>query len=93
VDAADIDVDYFLIVNNYGLQKYILKENVELPSPENYNLLRLKSEGKYFSDIKWAWNSKIDSLIKPTKTGDLKTKILSSTRILSVIEEEALKNF
>ena len=32
VDAADIDVDYFLVINNYGLQKYILKENVELPS-------------------------------------------------------------
>ena len=33
VDAADIDVDYFLVINSYGLQKYILKENVELPSP------------------------------------------------------------
>ena len=33
VDPADIDIDYFLVVNNYGLQKYILKENVELPSP------------------------------------------------------------
>lgn len=43
VDAADIDIDYFLVVNNYGLQKYILKENVELPSPENYNLLRHKT--------------------------------------------------
>jgi fatty acyl-CoA reductase len=43
VDAADIDNDYFLVVNNYGLQKYILKENVELPSQENYNLLRLQS--------------------------------------------------
>lgn len=47
----------------------------------------MKSEGKYFSDIKWALNSKIDNSIKPNKTGDLKTKILSSTRILSVIEE------
>jgi len=28
VDVADIDADYFLFVNNYGLQKYILKENV-----------------------------------------------------------------
>ena len=43
VAAADIDNDYFLVINNYGLQKYILKENVELPSQENYNLLRLKS--------------------------------------------------
>ena len=25
VDAADIDIDYFLVVNSYGLQKYILK--------------------------------------------------------------------
>ena len=25
VDAADIDIDYFLVINNYGLQKYILK--------------------------------------------------------------------
>jgi len=80
-----------LVVNNYGLQKYILKENVELPSPENYNLLRLQSEGKYFSDIKWALNSKIDNMVKPLNTENIKTKILSSTRILSMIEDEALK--
>lgn len=27
LDAADIDMKYFLKVNNYGLQKYILKES------------------------------------------------------------------
>jgi hypothetical protein len=28
IDAADIDTAYFLKLNNYGLQKYILKENI-----------------------------------------------------------------
>jgi hypothetical protein len=91
VDAADIEVDYFLVINNYGLQKYILKENVELPSQENYNLLRLQSEGKYFSDINWAWNSKIENMVKPVNSENIKTKILSSSRVLSVIEAEAQK--
>lgn len=54
VDVADIDMRYFIVLNNYGLQKYILKENIELPVPENSNLLRMNNQNSYFSDIKWA---------------------------------------
>ena len=32
LDCADIDMRYFLILNNYGIQKYILKENIEMPT-------------------------------------------------------------
>ena len=43
-----------LILSNYGLQKYILKENTEVPLPTNSNLLQSSSNNVYFSDIKWA---------------------------------------
>ena len=33
LDVADIDMKYFIILNNYGIQKYILNENIEMPSP------------------------------------------------------------
>ena len=33
VDVADIDMRYFITLNNYGIHIYILKENVELPLP------------------------------------------------------------
>lgn len=54
VDVAEIDMKYFIVLNNYGVQKYILKENTELPVPENSNLLRMHNQKSYFSDIKWA---------------------------------------
>jgi len=63
-----------------------------MPSPENYNLLKMEKQGTYFSDIKWALNTKTQSIVKLSKAGDIKTKILSSTRILSTIDELALKN-
>lgn len=47
---------YFLLLNNYGLQKYILKETVDLPTPENSNILKMRDKTTYFSDIKWALN-------------------------------------
>ena len=53
IDCADIDMKYFLILNNYGIQKFILKENIELPTPENSNLLKIRPK-TYFSDVKWA---------------------------------------
>jgi hypothetical protein len=75
----------FISINNYGLQKYILKENVELPSIENSNLLNIGEKVTYFSDIKWAMTSDI-----PLNTGQInhqiKTKILASARVLAVIE-------
>ena len=54
VDCADIDMKYFIVLNNYGIQKYILKENIEMPTPENLNLLKMRPQSPYFSDIKWA---------------------------------------
>ena len=54
IDCADIDMKYFIILNNYGIQKFIMKENIELPTPENQNLLKIRPQNTYFSDIKWA---------------------------------------
>lgn len=54
VDIAEISMEYFIYVNNYGIQKFLLKENAQLPVPENYNLLGMNKQTSYFSDIKWA---------------------------------------
>lgn len=54
LDVADIDMKYFIILNNYGIQKYILNENIEMPTPENSNLLKIRPRDTYFSDVKWA---------------------------------------
>jgi hypothetical protein len=50
---------YFLKINNYGLQKYILKESPEIPSSQNSNLLKMREQSFYFSDINWALNTDI----------------------------------
>lgn len=71
-------------INNYGIQKYILKENVELPS-QNSNLLSLHNEDDYFADMKWALNTEIPFNRKKV-IAEMKTKILSSSRVLKAIE-------
>lgn len=82
IDVADIDMKEYVRLNNYGIQKYILKENAEDPVNQNSNLLRMHEEDKYFCDIKWALNTRIP--IKPMS--EIKTKILSSSRVLKAID-------
>ena len=84
-------MNFFIVLNNYGIQKYILKENIELPTPENANLLRLRNAGSYFSDIKWAFNGGSINVYDKQKSKDLKNKILVSSRVLGAIEKEAMK--
>lgn len=72
----------YVRLNNYGIHKYILKENAEDPVNQNSNLLRMHEEDKYFCDIKWALNTRIP--IKPMN--EIKTKILSSSRVLKAID-------
>lgn len=90
VDVSDIEMEYFIILNNYGIQKYILKENVELPAPENYNLLMMNNKRTYFSDIKWALSGGPSNLSEKKNMSQIKGKILSSPRVLTAIEKEVL---
>ena len=54
IDPAKLDMIRALRLSNYGLQKYILKENVEPISVESTNLFKKESQ-TYFSDLKWAF--------------------------------------
>jgi hypothetical protein len=86
--VAEIDFPKYIKLNNYGIQQYILKENVELPI-HNSNLLRMHDD-TYFSDLKWVWNTEIP--IKGKRIiAEMRTKILSSSRVLKTIEAEAAK--
>ena len=54
LDVTIINWRSFLMNFNYGLQKYILKENVDPPGdPQSTDLFSLFNYN-YFSDIKWA---------------------------------------
>ena len=88
IDIAEIDAKRFIYINNYGIQKYILKENVEL---DRSNLLNLRSEEAYFSDIKWAMNIYLPLNNRKKVISEMKTKILASSRVLKAIEEQVQK--
>lgn len=66
------------------MQKYLLKEDAEYPVKQNSNLLTAHSEDKYFADIQWALKTHMP--INSIK--EIKTKILSSSRVLKAIEFE-----
>ena len=87
LDCADIDMHYFLILNQYGIQKYILKENIEMPTPENANLLHIRSTKTYFSDIKWALSNGSPKNTDKIKDKELRSKIIISPRVLDAIEK------
>lgn len=80
-------MNYFIVLNNYGIQKYILNENIELPTPENSNLLRLRNTKTYFSDIKWALSNGSPQINDKVKDKELREKIIVSTRVLDAIEK------
>ena len=84
LDVADIDMKYFIILNNYGIQKFILNENIEMPSPENSNLLKIRPRDTYFSDIRWAL-AQGGVNMKNRNGEEFRAKILASKRVLAAI--------
>lgn len=80
-------MNYFIVLNNYGIQKYILNENIEMPTPENQNLLHIRNSKTYFSDIKWALSGGSPDISDKVKDKELKSKIIVSTRVLDAIEK------
>lgn len=86
IDIAEIDAITHIRINNYGIQKYIIKENVDLPT----NLLSLHPGDGYFSDIRWALSTNVPFNRKRVIL-EMKTKILASTRVLKAIEMETQK--
>lgn len=75
------------MLSNYGLQKYFLKENTEMPLPSNANLLQNNNNYVYFSDIKWARNGgKFRQ--KERTVQDYKNVVLKSARVQEAIQNE-----
>lgn len=87
IDISEVDQRKYLQFNNYGIQKYILKENAELPSA-NSNLLRFHSEDNYFADLRWAYTTKIpiNTFNRKKTFPNIKAKILDSSRVIKAIE-------
>lgn len=86
IDIAEIDAREFIRINNYGIQKYILKENIDLKAS---NLFSLRPDHSYFSDLKWAFQTELTPT--PRQAAQMKTKVLSSPRVLKAIEADAMR--
>ena len=90
LDISTVDWKYFFYLFNYGLQKYVLKENVEPPgTPENMDLFSKQDDSGYFSDIKWALeNGKAFSARSSKSHTEM---ILNSSKIRDLIHKMALE--
>lgn len=82
-----MDARNYIRINSYGIQKYIMKENIELRAS---NLLQHHPDDGYFSDLRWALQTEIPFNRKRV-ISEMKTKILSSSRVLKAIETETQK--
>ena len=80
-----MDSSKFIQLNNYGLQKYILKEHAEYPIKSNTNLLTIHQDEQYLGDVRWVLKQQMP--IKPIS--EIRSKILSSSRVLKAIDYEA----
>ena len=79
LDVAVIDWKFFFYHFNYGLQKYVLKENVQPPGNLDDLDLLTKQDNNYFSDIRWALQSGKNFQARSAKT--YQEMILNSSRI------------
>jgi hypothetical protein len=77
-----------VLLSNYGLQKYVLKENTEMPLPSNSNLLQNPTNHVYFSDIQWAMKEGGKKNQKQRTIKDYKNIILRSSRVQEAIQAE-----
>jgi hypothetical protein len=85
LDIAEIDFKKYVDIVNYGIQKNLLKEHAEHPLEPKTNLLTNHTDDHYFSDLSWAVKTHMP--VRPIH--EIKTKILSSTRVLKAIDFEA----
>lgn len=59
IAIEDIDQAKYIQLNNYGIQKHILKEHAEYPIKPNENILFSHNESDYFNDFKWVLNTQM----------------------------------
>jgi hypothetical protein len=83
MDVKELDIHQFVKLNNYGIQHYYLKENAD--SLQTLNVLQARGSNEYFSDIKWAWGMELSANGKRA-VAEMKTKIVSSSKVLKTIE-------
>lgn len=83
LDVTKIDWKYFFYHFNYGLQKYVLKENVQPPGNLDDLDLLTKQDNNYFSDIRWALQNGKNFQARSSKT--YQEMIMNSTRVKEVL--------
>ena len=92
LDITTVDWKTFFYLFNYGLQKYVLKENVEPPgTPENMDLFSKHYYFGHFSDIKWALENGKAFNARSSKSHT--EMILNSSKIKDLIQKMALEKY
>ena len=84
LDVTTIDWKFFFYHFCYGLQKYVLKENVQPPGNLDDLDLLTKQDSSYFFDIRWALQSGKNFQARSSKT--YQDMILNSTKVKEMIQ-------
>lgn len=90
LDVSSMDWRVYLANYAFGLKKYVLKENISNPADANSLDINWEyKEAKYFSDIRWAYNS--GTSIKVRGLREMRSLILNASRVQKTISELAAK--
>jgi glycerone phosphate O-acyltransferase/fatty acyl-CoA reductase len=86
LDVTKVNWRIFLMNYSYGLQKFVLKENVERPAdPKSWDLNLDSRRHRYFADIMWAYNT--GEPMNPRSRSEMRTLILSSAKVQQTIAQ------
>ena len=89
LDVTKIDWKYFFYHFNYGLQKYVLKENVQPPGNLDDLDLLTRPDSSYFSDIRWALQNGKNFQARSSKT--YQDMIMNSTKVKECLQALAFE--
>ena len=83
IDVSTIDWNEYLLIFNWGMQKFILHQNVDLPVSDKNDVLHRGSysvnKTSYFSDINWARSA--GKLFKPRSYEEYKSLVFNSSAV------------
>lgn len=90
MDVSSMDWRIYLANYAFGLKKYVLKENISNPADANSLDINWEyRQPKYFSDIKWAYNSGAPIKVRGMK--EMRSLILNASRVQKTISDLAAK--
>ncbi len=82
---------HFIFLNNHGLQRFLLKDNVDVANKGEVSDILTVNNNNYFADIKWALTDSKTNNKKKRNSKLLRAGIFGSNAVQASMEEEIEK--